>query len=298
MNKIITLGIAVVFSLSSLSAQTPEWISKRLRSDSFFYGRGEGITQEDAEISGREEIRLQLSSQVIGLIRSEDVGDGEIEAVDGMIASFFNDVKLRTAEVEDRYEADGLNYTLVRYPESSALIIAQTAVKRFQENHSVDPKTVINHFDEGAMIRAARLERVLYDAVAGNYGDDLFVSLKKNILTIQILNFAANRTNLTESQKQGLNALGAILVDEISDIDHESVVVSGHANPTGIKGEEDLLYRISFSRAKTMADILRGVGLEIDRVQGLGGSVLLGNTRTLEGRSLNRRVVIQVVLEL
>ncbi len=298
MNKRITVGIVVLFSLSSLSAQDPEWLSRRLRSNSFFYGRGKGITQEDAEISGREEIRLQLSSQVIGLIRSENIGYAGIKVVDGMIASFFDDVKLRTAEVEDRYETDGLNYALVRYPESSALIIAQTAVKRFRENHSVDPKTVINHFDEGAMIRAARLERVLYDAVAGNYGSDLSVSLKRNVLTIQILNFAANRTNLTESQEQSLNALGVILVDEISDFDYESVVVSGHANPTGIKGEDDILYRISFSRAKTMADILRRVGLEIDRVHGLGGSVLLGDTRTLEGRSLNRRVEIQVVLEL
>ena len=156
--------------------------------------------------------------------------------------------------------------------------------------HPVDPGIVIEHFDEGAMIQAARLERVLYDATVENYGDDLYVSLKNSVLIIQILNFAANQTNLTESQQKSLNMLGAILVDEISSLNYGMIVVTGHANPTGVRGEGNLLLRISQSRAETMADVLRNVGLKVDKVQGMGSHMLLGDTKTLEGRSLNRRV--------
>ena len=129
MSKEKIVGIILFFSLSTLSAQSPGWLFKRPRSDNFFYGRGKGVTVEDAEIAGRREILLQLSSQVNGLIRSEDSSTEEIESIDNMIVSFFDAVRLRTAEVEDLYETEGESYALVRYPESSALIISQTGCK-------------------------------------------------------------------------------------------------------------------------------------------------------------------------
>ena len=45
-----------------LGAQAPVWVTERLRSDEYFYGRGEGQTPAEAEEAGREEILLQLST--------------------------------------------------------------------------------------------------------------------------------------------------------------------------------------------------------------------------------------------
>ena len=96
-------ALLTVLSLTAgfLAAQEePDWLSRRPRSDNYFYGRDFDPTADEVEESGRRELRLQLSSQVSVAARMESADQGKIDAEEKMDA-YFDTVRLRTAEVED-----------------------------------------------------------------------------------------------------------------------------------------------------------------------------------------------------
>lgn len=135
---------------------------------------------------------------------------------------------------------------------------------------------------------------VLDDVLAADYGASVSVSLRENILEIQVFNFDPYGTDLTESQRQGLEVLSAVLFDKMESLNLGSAAVAGHANPTGVNKEEDALIRISQARAETMAEVLRQAGITVSDVQGMAGHQLLGDADTEAGRGLNRRVEIKM----
>ena len=56
-------------------------------------------------------------------------------------------------------------------------------------------------------------------------------SLRENILEIQVFNFDPYGTDLTESQRQGLEVLSAVLFDKMESLNLGSAAVEGHAIP-------------------------------------------------------------------
>ena len=294
MNRALIFGITLTVSLTLLTAEEPEWLTQRPISDQFFYGRGEGATAEEAEASSVRDMLQQLGSQVNGVIREQNTRTGGKQEISRKLETFFFNGRLRTAELEDRFTADGRHHALMRYPENDALVLTRSAIMRYSDEYSVDMQAVIDQLDDGAMIRAARMEGVLHDAVSSDYGTDLTVSLRGNTLMLQVLNFAAFTTDLAENQRRGLEVLSASLLNELERLNYGAVVVEGHANPTGIAGEEENLMSISLARAETMAAFLRQAGFTVTAVRGIGGARPLGDVDSQEGRGLNRRVDIKV----
>ena len=296
MKKSTALTILSIFAVSTISAQAPAWLKTRPVSDKYFYGRGEGRSADAAELAAMKEIQLQLKAQVNAAIQiASHSGGGEWEVYKKM-DTLFSTPRLRNAAVEDRHRSDGTHHALVRYPEDCGLQLARLAVKRYENEHNVNPQTIMNQWDDGQMIRAARMQMFLRDLTSDDYGYDISVSLTENALLVRVMNYPGFVTRLNASQRAGLVKMGRGIGDELANLRYDTIRVDGYASPTGAANEGDALLRISRERAQTVAGILRNVGLPIDTVRGLGAAKLLGNPQTPEGRALNRRVEITVEL--
>ncbi len=277
-----------------LPAQAPVWLTERLRSDEYFYGRGEGLTAAEAEEAGKEEILLQLTSQINGVIRIQSASTGAYGQMTEEVESFIGTARLRSAEVAERYQAGGRHYALISYSAECGLTMARSAVMLYQEELGVEVESVIEELDDGAMLRGARIERVISDASSGDYGSDLTVQHSGEILRLSVLNFEGYGITLTPTQRRGLQEFSETLFRELEEVEYRPAKVEGHANPTGEENEGEALLEYSKGRAETMATFLREAGIEVGEVIGQGGGSLLGNPATEEGRGLNRRVEIEI----
>lgn len=294
MKRVLTVLLLLICGSVLLSAQMPPWLTKRLRSDDHFLGRGSGPSVEEAEFAGKQEILLQLSSQVNAAVGILNPNVKDADAAREKVDAFIDTVRLRDAEVAERYQDGEVHYALIKYPEDCGLSLARSVVMLYQEDLGVEVESVIGKLDEGAMIQGGRVERVISDASSGTYGNDVFVGYSGNILRIQALNFNGYGTALTPAQRQGLKALSDALLPELKGVAYRPVGVTGHANPTGTANENTHLLRYSQARAETMAAFLRESGIQVGEVLGVGGDRLLGDLKTEEGRGLNRRVELEV----
>jgi outer membrane protein OmpA-like peptidoglycan-associated protein len=142
---------------------------------------------------------------------------------------------------------------------------------------------------------AKRVERTLQDLDLEDYrSQDISVFLSDGNLILRVVNFLPSRTNLTDTQRDGLRLLSNTLFEELEALDYSRIRVIGHANPTGIPNEEAELDRLSIRRARTMASFLRYAGLEVSSVTGRGGEETIGDVNTEEGKGRNRRVEVVV----
>ena len=138
--KCTMLAIFLIIGLTPLMSQPPAWLKTRPVSDEYFYGRGEGGSADAAELAGIREIQLQLKAQVNAAIQiASHSGAGDWEIYKKM-NTFFNTPRLRNATVEDRYRSGGTHHALVRYPEDCGLQLARLAVKRYEDEHNVNPE--------------------------------------------------------------------------------------------------------------------------------------------------------------
>ncbi len=277
-----------------MAAQDPPWLAQRPYSSEYFYGRGKGTTEEAAISSAKKELLLQIASQVEEVIRHNGSSAQDIQQAVEATEAYINAIGLRSAAVEATVKRGQFHYALVRYPEKSGLLIAASSIMRFKNKHGIDPLPLIEQWEEGVMIRAARLERVLKDLANGEYGSDIRVMVRGSSLIVRVLNFNAYDTRLSGGQRQGLELLGQSLLQELQYMNYGEISVMGHANPTHIRGEQNALMRFSRGRAETMAEALREAGIAVSSVKGFGGSRLLGSTKTAQGKGLNRRVEIEV----
>jgi outer membrane protein OmpA-like peptidoglycan-associated protein len=69
------------------------------------------------------------------------------------------------------------------------------------------------------------------------------------------------------------------------------LTVLGHSDATGRRAHN---LRLSRSRAQAVAEVLKGEGLMVSRVEGLGPDQPIASNETLEGRARNRRVEIHL----
>ena len=292
--KIILLCSIFFCSGLWLYPQSPDWLTKRKYSEEYFYGRGTGSTEEEAELSGKREVLLQLNSQIQSLVRlevSNRAPEGEaLEQLD----VYFDSSQLRAAEVEERFQKGEEHYALVRYPEDCGLALTSSALKRYEKSLGIESEKIMEQLHGGAMVRAAVMGLILGDISNDDYGEDLAVRANGNEFSIQIFNFDAYDSDFTEGQRQGLGVLSKKIAEELQRFEIKKVSVEGHANPTGRQGEEDILQSLSLKRAETMAESLRLAGVKIDTVRGLGGSAVLGDLSSEEGKGLNRRVEVKI----
>ena len=272
----------------------PLWLAQRPYSSEFFFGRGKGTTEEAAILSAKNELLLQIASQVEGVIRHSSLSTQDIQKAVEATDAYINATGLRSATVEATVKQGQFHYALLRYPEKSGLLIAASSIMRFKNHHGIDPLPLIEQWKDGTMIKAARMDRVLHDLANGEYGPDIKVMIRGSSLVVQVLNFEAYDIRLTEGQRQGLELLGQSLLPELQYMNHGEISVMGYANPTHIRGEQNALMRFSQGRAETMAETLRETGLVVNSAKGLGGIRLLGDTKSAQGKGLNRRVEINM----
>jgi outer membrane protein OmpA-like peptidoglycan-associated protein len=112
-------------------------------------------------------------------------------------------------------------------------------------------------------------------------------------ISLNNIQFLPDSTELTETEKQKLQNIAAIL-NEFSD---RRVLVGGH---TALAGSAEGRVRISFDRAQAVADYLVSLGCrtrEEITVRGYGAEQPLGDPATPAGQALNRRVEITLLDE-
>lgn len=110
-------------------------------------------------------------------------------------------------------------------------------------------------------------------------GDQIILNMPGNIT------FDINQATLRADFENNLNGVAAILVEYPDTL----VVVSGHTDSTGSLA---LNQRLSEQRAESVADYLRGRGVQAPRLItfGEGPNRPIADNSTEEGRSANRRV--------
>jgi len=286
----------LLFCFFSVYAYTsePPWVSRLPFDESYFFGVGTGISEQDAEQSAKKEILMQMSSHVNAVISIEvHSGNGATSAQED-IESFFSNNTLRGAEYVDRYEANGHIWLLMRYCTSCGNSLIKSALNHFEDTLGFSSDELIIRLSEEKIAYGFMVEQRLRELKLKDFNsDDIIVRFNEDNLIIMIINFIPYMAELTERQRDGLSTLGETLLKELSQIEYHSIDVIGHANPTG-GNEESELNDLSHSRAQILADILSSTGLSINSVLWKGGKETIGNLETAEGRSMNRRVEIMV----
>ena len=296
----MTVFMILMAGFGMLYAQAPDWLTKRPRSNDMFYGRGMGNTAEEAEAAALQEIREQVINQVNSMIRLQ-LNNSSFEVIEQArekATSWLKTMRLRSSEIEDRYQDGDVYYALAKYPEGGGLTIVQSLALIYEDESEIAPETVLDILDRGAMIRGARIDRVLYDAAGGNYGGDVSVLFRDNTMKVQVVAFDPWKTYLTMNHKVGLRDLIGALAEDLQGLKYTPVNIVGHANPTGVRNEEGILMTISEGRAESMASFLRDANIEVGELKGMGGWELLGSPKTEAGKKLNRRVEVSTEVEL
>jgi outer membrane protein OmpA-like peptidoglycan-associated protein len=108
------------------------------------------------------------------------------------------------------------------------------------------------------------------------------------VLDEAALHFALDRA---EIPPQGLDLLRAWAARLKGLAQVPVLTVLGHSDATGRRAHN---LRLSQSRAQAVAEVLRGEGLVVSRVEGLGPDQPIASNESLEGRARNRRVEIHL----
>ena len=110
-------------------------------------------------------------------------------------------------------------------------------------------------------------------------------------ITLSNIQFLANSSVLSESERQKLREIAAIL----KTIPGKRILITGHTAMAGTRAERQ---RTSFDRAQATASYLIALGARrIDEisVQGFGADRPIADNRTPQGMALNRRVEITIL---
>jgi len=279
----------------SVYAGKPEWILKLPFSDEAFWGVGNAATVEEAEILARQEILMQMSSRVHAVI-SMEIGTGaENEKVTEDLEAFFSGNSLRGAESVERYKENDQFWVLMKYCEECGKSLLKSALIRFEDTYKYQTPILMEQLGDKRISHAFIVERRLKELQLDDYSsDDIIVRFSDMQVVIMIINFIPYETNLSASQRAGLDILSRSLLTELKKLNYKSIDVVGHANPTSAENEETDLMKLSRLRAETMASHLSTAGLTINSINWRGGYETLGDINSAEGKGLNRRVEILV----
>ncbi len=101
--------------------------------------------------------------------------------------------------------------------------------------------------------------------------------------------FETGKYSLNEDAKAALSAF----VEEMGELPETNITVYGHTDNTGSAAANE---RVSLQRAKSVADYLKSLGIEANRVVYEGKSFRepIADNSTAEGRRINRRVEVFV----
>jgi OmpA-OmpF porin, OOP family len=104
------------------------------------------------------------------------------------------------------------------------------------------------------------------------------------------VSFDTGRSELKPAARAELDKLA----DSLKPIRLEVIVVVGHTDSTG---NAALNQRLSLARAESVKKYLVGKGVEPNRIytEGKGPAQPVGDNKTAQGRSQNRRVDVEVV---
>jgi outer membrane protein OmpA-like peptidoglycan-associated protein len=280
-------------------ADIPDWIHRLPFTDDAFWGVGEASSAEEAQMLAKQEILMQMSSHVQAVITMEIGTGGGEQKVSEDLDAFFSGNSLRGAELVEDFTEEGTYWALMKYCDDCGKSLLKSALNRFEEAYRYDSKDLFTELTVNENIsRGFQVERRLQELRLEDFGEeDILVRFEDMRVIIMIVNFVPYEADLSTSQVQGLSSIGQSLLEELSALDYQSIGIVGHANPTGDIGEEDELIELSRNRAQTLASYLSAAGLTIDSIAWRGGEETIGNSSTLEGKGLNRRVEIVVNFE-
>ena len=315
--KAICLFIILFYLSTNIFAQKPEWIYKLPFTVDAFWGIGEGYTKEEAIIYAKQDILMQLCSQVKAAITMENYSNGGDTEVLESLDTYINNSSLRGAEVEEEYEESGRYWVLMKYCDECGKMLMNSSLSRYEVVYDYDSVKVMKKLEDGNIakeliterrevekeqqrirIEVQSLEAQLKELALTDYNvQNINVVLKGKSLIILVINFIPYETNLSESQKQELEKVSETLFLELTRMNYNRIEVIGHANPTGGENEFTELNELSKNRAETMVSFLRDAGLKIEVIDWRGGTEIIGDITTQEGRGRNRRVEIIVSFE-
>ncbi|MDA3852352.1 MAG: LPP20 family lipoprotein [Spirochaetaceae bacterium] len=279
----------------TLLSQTPDWVQKIPYADDAFFGVGHDGSYDGAMENARQDILMQLSSQVNAVISMEYNSSAEEEQITEKLESYIGSSSLRAAELVDSFEDHGNYWVLLKYCDECGDLFIESALNRYEGEHSYQSQEIMEYIHQGTPAEAVKVERRLDDLNLENYrSEDIQVSMSQGRIVIRVVNFLPDDSLLTPNQERGLKILSKSLFDELEQLNYQSVEIVGHANPTGSANEAAELEMLSMARAQTMADFLEEAGLLVDSISWKGGDELLGDTETSQGRGKNRRVDIFV----
>ena len=292
--SILTVFILTLISFN-LYAQTPDWIHQLPFSDDAFWGVGQGVSVEEAEILAKQEILMQMSSRVEAVISMETGTGGGSEKITEDLDAFFSGNSLRGAELVDQFDEDNQFWVLMKYCDECGNSLLKSALIRFEDTYRYESPILMAQLTDKRIAHAFIVERRLKELQLTDYrSDDIIVRFSDMQVIIMIIIVIPYETQLSESQRTGLDTLSQSLLKELKKLNYQSIDVVGHANPTSAKNEEKDLMELSRIRAETMSSHLSSAGLTINSVSWKGGSETIGNTSSSKGKGLNRRVEIFV----
>ena len=297
MKKVLLSAVLLLVQLT-LWAKAPEWVTHLPFTEDAFWGVGSGESLEMAVDRGKQDILMQLCSQVEAVISMETRSDGGEERVTEKLDAVIGGNSLRGASVESTYEEDGRYWVLMKYCDDCGQMLVGSALKCFEDELNSDVEDIMVRFEDRTTFQAVMLERRLQELSLEDYrSDDLSLILDGKQIVIMIMNFLPNDDALTPSQEEGLAQLSRGLLSELERMNYTGVSIVGHANPMGEADEEAELRDLSRNRAQTMADFLQAAGVVVSDVSWRGGEERIADGTTKKGRSRNRRVEIFVEFE-
>jgi len=276
-------------------ADKPEWILQLPFSDDAFWGVGNAASVEEAEILARQEILMQMSSRVQAVISMEVGTSDQSGKVTEDLEAFFSGNSLRGAETVEQYSESKQFWVLMKYCEECGRSLLRSALIRFEDNYKYETPVLMEYLSDERISHAFIVERRLKELHLADYSsDDIIVRFSDMQVVIMIINFIPYETDLSVSQRTGLDILSRSMLKELKKLEYKSIDIVGHANPTSAENEDDDLMELSRIRAETMAAHLSAAGLAISSISWRGGRETLGNINSSEGKGLNRRVEIFV----
>lgn len=296
-NRIFLAIITLSLATGLLWAEAPQWVHHLPFSEDDFWGVGSGRTAEAAQQAAKGEILMQLSSHVEAAISLEAGSSGGNREVDEKVEAFFRGNSLRGAEQVDQFEEGDQIWVLMKYGSECGQKLIKSAVLRYEKPYNYESEKVMLHLRQSQISDAVRVEKRLQELRLPDFkAEDILIRYENRKMVIMIINFLPYETELSQSQTQGLKALGDSLLEELNAIDYRSIRIVGHANPTGKENEAEELNELSRFRARTIESYLRSAGLTIESVSWKGGTETIGDRSTAAGKGLNRRVEIVVEL--
>ena len=130
--------------------------------------------------------------------------------------------------------------------------------------------------------QAKKIEEEIPGADVKRVDDGIVVTFDENNGGVY---FDTNKYNINEKSKQTLDKLAAIL----KEYPDTNVLVAGHTDSVGAEAYNQ---KLSEKRAKAVAEVLAGYGVEKAKISTVGYGELkpIATNKTKEGRAQNRRV--------